>query len=93
MNDVMKDQFEKLASKVARETEALLNQAIARRLGLESVQCWKFINRMTTVLIPGGNLIYLDHKELISIQIEYHSNGLEIGFKILHRDYEAPNVH
>ena len=93
MSDVMKAQFAKLAASLARETEALLNAAIAKRLGLENVQCWKFINRMTTDIIPHGNLIYLDHKELISIQVVYYSNGLEIGYTINHRNYEAPNVH
>lgn len=93
MSDIMKAQFAKLAASVARETEALLNAAIAKRLGLENAQCWKFINRMSTDIIPGGNLIYLDHKELISIQIEYYSGGLEIDYTIIHRNYEAPNVH
>jgi hypothetical protein len=93
MTDVMRAAFSVLSARLARETEALINDAITKRLGLVNVDCWKFINRMTSDIIPHGNLIYLDQKELISIQVVYNSDGLEIGYTINHRNYEAPNVN
>lgn len=93
MSDLLKETMTRLARAIERDTRKLLEDAIAKRLGVPVVKFENYLVRMRTDKAAGGTLVYLDTKPLILIRCEYFRKGLEIGYNITHFNFEAPNVH
>lgn len=58
MSDYMKEAMVQLALTVERNTRKLLEEAIAKRLGVPVAKFEDYLNRMHTDKAAGGTLVY-----------------------------------
>lgn len=93
MSNLMKEAMNRLARAVERDTRKLLEDAIAKRLGVPVAKFEDYLTRLTADKVGGATLVYLDQKALITIGVVYNYTGLEYGYEMFHQHYEAPNVH
>lgn len=77
--------YDRLANKASRAINSLIEQAICKKLGLEKVNIYDYINRMSKRELVNGDTIecYLDGQVILTIRLVPKEGG--IGFDLEHK--------
>lgn len=75
--------YGEMASKATRTINELIQQAICKKLGLEKVRVYDYINRMSKRDQDDTTTCFLDNEAILTVRIVPKEGG--IGFNIEHK--------
>lgn len=77
------EQYGRMATKASRTINDLIEQAICKKLGLEKVNVYEYLNRMSKRERDDTTTCFLDNEAILTVRIVPKEGG--IGFDLEHK--------
>ena len=77
------EQYGRMATKASRTINDLIEQAICKKLGLEKVNVYEYLNRMSKREQGDSTTCFLDNEAILTVRIVPKEGG--IGFDLEHK--------